>query len=362
MAKTNIDSKNKKTVEAKNILVVLPNWVGDNIMATPTLRAIREGHPGSKITYLIKPYLEDLYSGCSWYDQLIYWPGGKKTRTPKTTMQLIKQLKNEKFDLAILLSNSFRSALACSLGKIPRRVGYDRDGRGVMLTDKLLPDRYNGNFLPISTLKYYLCIADYLACPTENVEMELFTNEKYSKQAKELLQSNGLKIGEPYALLNPGASFGVSKCWPADYYAKVGDYLAEKFSYKVVIIGGPKDLLAMKAVAQKMKNKPIALTNPLSGLGNLKTIVKYSKIMVTNDTGARHYAAAFDKPVVTIFGSTDPRWSQTACPKERKVQLDVTCGPCQKKTCSEKHHKCMRDLTPDLVIAQIDNLLLNAKV
>jgi heptosyltransferase-2 len=345
----------KATVE--KILVVLPTWVGDNVMATPTLRAIRNGFPESRICYLTKPYLEDMYSGCPWYDQLLYWPDGNNNDKPKSGWQLTRQLKAEKFDLAILLTNSFRSALICSLAKIPRRVGYDRDGRGIMLTDKLLPDRYNGRFLPISALKYYLSIADYLACPTENVQMELFTEPECEKEAAALLQQHGLDKNAPYAVLNPGASFGASKCWPAEYYAEVADYLAEKFGYKIVIVGGPKDVPAMRSVAEKMKTQPVALTDPPTGLGILKPLVRWSRLMVTNDTGSRHYAAALGTPVVTIFGSTDPRWSETPYEQERQIQIDVSCGPCQKKACPEKHHKCMVDLKPERVKDQIADLL-----
>jgi len=346
--------------KVEKILVVLPNWVGDNVLATPTLRALRNGFPESRISYLAKPYLAELYGGCSWFDEMLFWPGGK-TGPKVTAIGLIKQLRESRFDMAVLLSNSFRSALTCSLGKIPRRIGYDRDGRGVMLTDKLLPDRYNGRFLSVSALKYYLSVADYLHCPTENYELELFTESKYETEAEEILLRYGVVKDGAYAIINPGASYGSSKCWPAEYFAEVGDYLVGKFGLKVLIVGSPREVPLVKDVAAKMKSKGWAVTDPVAGLGVLKSLVKRSKLMVTNDTGPRHFAAAFGVPVGTIFGATDPRWSETLYSQERQVRIDLSCGPCMKKTCPEKHHRCMKDLKPERVERAIEELLLTEK-
>jgi len=344
-------------ISAERILVVLPNWVGDATLATPALRAIRKGFPQSKITYLLKPYLTELFGGCSWYDELVYWPGRQKGFQSQTALKLLKQIRESKFEIAILLANSFRSALTCSLAKIPRRVGFDRDGRGMLLTDKLLPDRYNGRFLPISAVKYYLSITDYLGCPSDDYHLELFTEPHFDKEAKSLLIRYGLNESDDYAILNPGASYGSAKCWPAEYFAQVGDYLSEKKNLVVIVICGPRETDIARSVVDKMSRRGIALTEPVIGLGTLKSLIKFSKIMITNDTGPRHFAIAFGVPVVTIFGSTDPRWTETLCVRERQVRIEVDCGPCMSRHCPEKHHKCMVDLHPERVIGQINELL-----
>jgi heptosyltransferase-2 len=344
-------------LNAENILVVLPNWVGDNVLATPALRAIRAHYSRSRISYLMKPYLTELFNGCPWYDQLIYWPGKSKGAAPQTILKLMKQIRAEKFDAAVLLSNSFRAALTCSLCKIPRRIGYDRDGRGVMLTDKLLPDRYNGRFLPISALKYYLSVADYLGCRTEDYHLELFTDPQSEAEADGLLLRHGLEKNSDFAVINPGASYGPTKCWPTEYFAEVGDYLYGKFGLRSLIVGSPRETPIVRSVAEKMTNRGIAVVDPVAGLGALKSIIKRSKLLVTNDTGPRHFAAAFGVPVVTIFGSTDPRWSETLYVRERQIRVEVECGPCMKKTCPERHHKCMTDIKPERVEHQIEELL-----
>jgi heptosyltransferase II len=342
---------------ADKALIVLPNWVGDSVLVTPALRAVRNRFPKTKISYLIKPYLSELFGGCPWVDELVYWPGSRKGNPKQTALKLLKHLRDEKFDIAILMANSFRAALTCSLGKIPRRVGYDRDGRGVLLTDKLLPDRYDGRFLPISALKYYLSIAEYLGCRTDDYHLALFTEPKDETEVDHLLVRHQLKPDTPYALINPGASYGSSKCWSPEYFAKVGDHLAGKYGLRVLVVCSPREVEIARSVAAKMSSPGIPLVDPVVGLGPLKSLVRRCKILITNDTGPRHFAAAFGVPVVTIFGPTDPRWSETLYVRERQVWIEVDCGPCMKKTCPEKHHKCMIDLRPERVKQHVDELL-----
>ncbi len=345
------------TVSAKNIVVVMPNWVGDAVMATATLRALRLAFPGAKISLVIRRYLTELMGGCPWWDELIYWPGRTKGFPKQTTLTMLKQLRAGSFDLAVLLANSFRSAFIVSLAKVPLRVGYDRDGRGMFLTDKLLPDRYNGRFLPVSAVKYYMAIADYLGCPTDDHRLELFTEEQFEHEADSLFVRHGLDASKGLAVLSPGASFGAAKCWPAEYFAEVGDALVEKYGLNVMITCGPREQDIGRKVASSMNSDAKALTGPVAGLGTLKALIKRCAILVTNDTGPRHFGTAFGVPVITVFGSTDPRWTETLYVRERAVRIEVDCGPCMKRTCPERHHKCMLDLKPERVLEQVHALL-----
>jgi len=345
------------TMSADNILIVLPNWVGDAVLATPVLRALRKNFDGKHITYLLRPYLTELFGGCPWYDQIVYWPSRKKGFPRQTAFNLIKQLRQERFDVAVLLANSLRSALVASLAKITRRVGYDRDGRGMLLTDKLIADRYDGRLLPISAVKYYMGIADYLGCAVEDCHLELFTEPQFVQEVDSLFVRHGLDAQKAVAVINPGASFGSAKCWPAEYFAQVADAVVEKYGLNVVIPCGPREVAVAKKVVSYMKQPAVALTDPIIGLGTLKALIKRCAILITNDTGPRHFSAAFGVPVVTIFGSTDPRWTETLYPRERSARIEVDCGPCMKRTCPERHHKCMRDLSPQTVLTYVDQLL-----
>lgn len=345
------------TTSAEKILVVVPNWVGDTVLATPALRALQEKFGGSRITYLLRPYLTELFGGCQWYDRLVYWPSRTKGFPKQTTFTLLKQLRQETFDLAVLLANSFRSALITSLAKIPRRVGYDRDGRGMLLTDRLIPDRYNGRYLPISAVKYYMSMADYLACPTGRYDLELFTEPRFEQEVDSLFVRHGLDSAKGVAVINPGATFGSAKCWPVEHFAAVGDALVDTYDFNVVVACSRREVPVAKGVVTAMQRPAVALTDPVIGLGTLKSLIKRCEILITNDTGPRHFAAAFGVPIVTAFGSTDPRWTETLYPRERNAMIEVACGPCMKRTCPEKHHRCMQDLKPQMVVDHVAALL-----
>src|SRR6185436_12948562 len=165
-------------IEASKILVVQPSWVGDAVMATPTLRAIRERFPAAHISYLLRRYVKPIYAGMPWADQLITYRTGKtKAKAGKGFFDLSARLRRGKFDLAILLPNSFKSALICKMSGIDHIVGYERDGRGFLLSDKLLPVKEKGKFVPSPIVKYYLGLAHYLGSAERDLKLELFVNE-----------------------------------------------------------------------------------------------------------------------------------------------------------------------------------------
>src|SRR6476646_2034067 len=207
-----------------NILVVQPSWVGDAVMATPTLRALRELYPQAQISYLLRRYVKDVYTGMPWADKLItYRTGRTKAKAGKGLFDLAARLRSAKFDLAILLPNSFKSALICKMAGIDRIVGYERDGRGFLLTDKLLPVKERGKFVPSPIVKYYLGLAHYLGSHDRNLKLQLFVTEAERREAQTVLERCGLESElerpaasgrAPLILLNPGAQYGAAKCWP----------------------------------------------------------------------------------------------------------------------------------------------------
>ena len=167
------------------ILVVQPSWVGDAVMATPTLRAIRELYPDAHIGYLMRRYVKPLYAGMPWADQLITYRTGKtKAKAGKGQFfDLAARLRAARFDLAILLPNSFKTALICKMAGIKRVVGYERDGRGFLLTDKLLPVKDRGKFIPSPIIKYYMGLAHYLGSRSRDLPMQLFVTEAERREA-----------------------------------------------------------------------------------------------------------------------------------------------------------------------------------
>jgi heptosyltransferase-2 len=347
------------------ILVVQPSWVGDAVMATPTLRAIRELYRDAHIGYLMRRYVKPLYAGMPWADQLITYRTGKtKAKAGKGQFfELAARLRAARFDLAILLPNSFKTALVCKMAGIKRVVGYERDGRGFLLTDKLLPVKDRGKFIPSPIIKYYMGLAHYLGSNSRDLRMQLFVTEGERREARAVLERCGLSpdldrpasagpsggvAGAPVVLLNPGANYGAAKCWLPEYFAELADRLIDERGATVLLSAAPKERPLVEAIKRHMKHAPVDLSNKGTTLGSLKEIVRRCDLMVTNDTGPRHIAAAFDVPVVTIFGPTHPEWTEIYYPKERQVAVKVFCGPCQKKVCP-LDHRCMTRVTPGMV-------------
>ncbi len=347
--------------QPERVLVVLPNWVGDVVLATPALRAIRRRCGSARVTFLLKRPLAEVLSGAPWADELVFWPARfasqSRPERHRGFLGLAAELRDRQFDWAVLLTNSFRSALLVRLAGVRRRIGYDRDGRGLLLTDRLLPPKADGRFVPVAMTRYYNAVARYLGCRDCGEQLELFTTDSEEAAALQVVARAGADGGKPIAVLNPGASFGPAKCWLPARFAEVGDALVREHGAAVFIGCGPKETAIARDVATRMREPAVVLDDPVLGLGPMKALLRRAALLVTNDTGPRHFANAFGTPVVTVFGPTDPRWTETASPRERTVMVQVDCGPCMKRRCP-LDHRCMTRIDSQMVL-QAARALLN---
>ncbi len=193
---------------------------------------------------------------------------------------------------------------------------------------------------------------------------------KERESAERLLERAGLDKGvcrpagaghAPLIMLNPGAQYGDAKCWLPEHFAQLGDRFIDDWGATVLLSGAPRERRILDLVQRHMKHAAIDLSNKGLTLGALKEIIRRCDLMVTNDTGPRHIAAAFDVPVVTIFGPTHPEWTEIGFARERKVSVPVFCGPCQKKTCP-LDHRCMTRISPAMVFDTSAQLLQPAAV
>ena len=285
-------------------------------MATPTLRAIRELYPDAHISYLMRRYVKALYGGMPWADQILTHRTGKtKSKTGKGMFDLAARLRAGKFEMAILLPNSFKSALVCKMANIPRIFGYERDGRGFLLTDRLLPVKDKGKFVPSPMISTYLGLARYLGSKSRDVRMQLFLTDADRREAAEVfaraaidgqLDRPGVAGKPPLILLNPGAQYGAAKLWKAEYFAQLADRFIEELHATVLLSSAPRERQIVDKIRGLMMHSAIDLSTAGMTLGSLKEIVRRCDLMVTNDTGPRHIAAAMDVPVVTVFGPTHP--------------------------------------------------------
>jgi heptosyltransferase-2 len=301
-----------------------------------------------------------------WADQLItYRTGRTKARAGRGLLDLAGRLRSARFDLAVLLPNSFKSALVCKLAKIEQVVGYDRDGRSFLLTDKLLPVKQAGKFIPTPLVRYYMGLARYLGSSARDLSLQLFITDPERRAAAQVLNRAGIDPSihrpgaagrGPLVLFNPGAAHGEAKCWLPEYFAELADRMMEELGATILLAGAPRERPIIQAVRRKIKGSVADLIDADLDLGSLKEITRRCDLVVTNDTGARHVAAAMQTPVVTIFGPTDPQWTEINFAHERKVSVKVFCGPCQKKYCP-LDHRCMTRVTPAMVFNASRDLL-----
>jgi heptosyltransferase-2 len=331
-------------------------------MATPTLRALRMSFPDARITYFGRAIALDTLSGSEWCDDVI----SATTKAPSRTLgqlQLIGSLRRGRFDLAVLMTNSFRTAFLAKLAGIGRIAGYDRDARSFFLTDRIMPPRDDsGQLVPVSAIDYYADLAGVLGVEVSCRQMHLPVTEACEEEADELFRQAGVDSRRPVVMLNPGASGGTSKIWGPDRFAQTADILVETRGAQIIINAAPGEKRIAADVAGRMVNPPVInFAERDNTLGLLKSMLRRTDVLVTNDTGARHIAAAIGSAVVTVFGSTDPLWAKINYARERIVSVEVDCGPCGRKLCDQipgpKYHQCMHNMTAEMVVDAVEQLL-----
>lgn len=316
------------------ILVVCPSWLGDMVMATPALRRLRSAMPGAFIGALVKPGMDELLTGLNLVDEVhvAHWGGvmGPKVAAGK--------IRPRRYDTAVLLTNSFGTALAIRMAGITRRIGYDRDMRGLLLTDKLrAPVKADGSWAMVPAVEYYhrlvsACLGTPDLTQTEIASrpMELATTIENEQAAGAILSRAGVVSGSPMVILNPGGN-NIAKRWPPERYAKLAAWLRGMGpSFTVLLNGSPGEADLIREIALSIPGGDVGVVRlPELGvtIGSLKALVRRCRLMVTNDTGPRHIAAAFGVPVVTLFGPTDHRWTTIptrASAPERILLADPT--------------------------------------
>jgi heptosyltransferase-2 len=332
------------------VVVFCPNLIGDTVMATPFLRALRQSDPRATLLGVIKPQVAPVLDGTAWLDDLIRFdPKGHDARHRAPAVWA--RLRGERADLAVLLPNSFRSALLAWAAGIRRRVGYARGGRGVLLTDRLpVPLDANGRRLPVPAVDSYLAIAHSLGIRVASVRTELATTSHDEAAADRAWSVLGLTPDRPVVCVNTGGAFGPAKSWPVAHFATLARRLAMEAGVRVLVVCGPSERAAAAEIAA-MAGHPdvVSLAGLELGIGLTKACVRRSTLLITTDSGPRHFAAAFDVPVLSLFGPTDIAWTRTYHPHAVHIYHPVSCGPCQQPVCPLGHHRCMTELSPDAV-------------
>lgn len=334
------------------ILVRAPNWVGDVVMATPALRALRRAQPAAEIVVEGRPYLREVLEPLSTVDRFLVDPG----RGLSNLRFRVRNLRKGRFDWAIMLPDSQSSALGPYLARIPVRIGCARDPlRRALLTRTIPTPTEDGVRVPISMIERYLRVTRAAGCADAGRDMQVVVRDEWRARVDERLDAAGL-AHERLLVAIPGASYGSSKLWPAHRFAAACDGIGHEHGLLTVIAPGPGEEDVAQEVAQGMGTAAALLCDPVLTLGELAALLARASLVVTNDTGPRQMAVALGVPAVVLMGPTDPRHSAHHLDRQRVLREEVDCSPCGLKICPIDH-RCMTGLDPQRVIAAADELL-----
>jgi heptosyltransferase II len=343
------------------ILVRATNWVGDAIMALPALRAVRARFPEARIAIVARPYVADIYRGQEICDELISYDPQGTHKGLGGRERLARELRAQKFDVALLLQNAFDAAWLAWRAGVPERIGYARDGRGLLLTKKIpVPKRGE---IPAHEQFYYLELlrrAGWIdSLPGESF-VRLDLSGEHCRQAEETLSSAGARRNAPRIAIGAGASYGSAKCWPPDRFADFVNRFRSHTDADVILFGTAAEQKVSDAIVAEIKGPSIGLVGK-TAIADLPALLSRCQLFVGNDSGAMHVAAAVGLPVIAIFGPTDPHGTAPITPRCTVVQEKPYCSPCFLRRCPIDH-RCMTSVRPEAVETAAIGWLRSAEV
>lgn len=339
----------------KSLVVRCPNWVGDIVMATPVFECLRANFPDATITACVRPYALGILQDAPWFDHIVPC----QDKNLKGLRQLRAALRPLRPEVGLLLTNTTHSFLSFKFAGVPDIYGYRRNLRRFFLTGGPLPQREGGKIKPLPMQDYYLelCRSLGLTLPAAP-RSRLYLSSEHEEQGLARLRAWGVDADDMVIGLNPGASFGSSKCWPEEYFAQLAELLQETLGCKILLLVGPGE----ETIAQRIVDASRAsIINPSTinpggvrvDLAELKPLIKRCNLLITNDTGPRHYAVAFDVPHIVLMGPTNAIYTATNLEQTKVLQRNLPCVPCHKKVCPLGHHACMREITPEAVMQEV---------
>ena len=341
---------------SKRTLIRGVNWIGDAVMTTPALRAIRRARDKDTLSLLVKPWVAPLFDNDPLIDEVLHYTDEHSGVAGK--FRLAKELKSYKFDSAILLQNALDAAVAAFLARIPERIGYGRDGRGLLLTHSL-PHR--GEDRNIHHIDYYLRLLESVAIPPAGSDTWLYLDIDERLKARETLST----LKRPILGINPGASFGSAKMWLPHRFAEVAKNVIEKLDGSVVLFGGPGEVGIADDISGRLhelahEGRIVSMAGKTS-LRELMSLISECDVILSNDSGPMHIADALAVPLVAIFGSTSAALTGPRKPSSHVFSSKLKCSPCFKRTCPDKGLACMESIGADEVFGAIKRAIPSGK-
>lgn len=371
--------------QPRKILIRGVNWIGDAVITIPAVQSVCKAFPDAHITILVKPWVADIFRGIPGIDEIILYD--ERFRGLSGKLRLANKLRKKKFDTAILFQNAFDAALISRLAGIPERIGYKRDGRGLLLTSAIPVTESN---LRQHQVYYYLDLLKSVDIKPSETRPYLPLTDDERKQARETLSSYFSDTGIPLIGINPGATFGSAKRWPPENFSALIIKIITELNGRAVLFGGPGEVeianeivssvrLQMRtnderrttndeeqtrgALQQSADDRRVLVMSGKTNLRELAALISECDVFVTNDSGPMHMASALLVPVIAIFGSTDSTATGPFGEGHKVITKHLSCAPCMQRECPEKHLKCMTDITADEVFDTVkESLAVNKAV
>jgi heptosyltransferase II len=335
----------------KSIFIVGPAWVGDMVMSQSLFKLLKQHYPEATIDVLAPEWSQGLLECMPEVRKSILSPFKHGELRLRDRYRLAKELRTQQYDWAIVLPNSFKSALIPFWAKIPKRSGWGREGRGILLNDARRLDEK----------KYPLMIERFMALGLpESAELPLEPQWPSLQLApglveKTLSQLQIVKPSQPILALCPGAEFGISKRWPPGYYAQVAKAKLDE-GWVVWLFGSKRDGEVAEDIQHKTQRRCLDLTGKTQ-LAEAIALLSLAKAVVSNDSGLMHIAAALQRPLVAIYGSSSALYTPPLSNNVQILSLNLECSPCFQRVCPLGHFKCMLDLQPRQVLETLDLLV-----
>ena len=323
-------------------IIYLPNWLGDMVMATPFLHALRQSREG-QLWAVGKPPAIQLYHGLDLFDRFIPFEG--KGVVP--FLDLVSLVRAVPFDGGIVLPHSFRSALLFFLGSVQGRIGYNRNRRGFMLSSTVEepPDPL------VPTVEHYLRMLGKLGAARTLESPRLCVTDDEERRYDERFT----EVSGAYVAFIVGAQYGSSKRWPETSFSRLADLLAERFDLRVYLLPGKGEETLARRILDGVTHKDRVEVR-LMEVRELKVCLSRAAATVSNDTGPRHVSAALSVPTVVILGPMDERYTAYASDFTHTMGKEMACRPCNKRRC-DRDHACMKEISPEEVARKVGEVL-----
>jgi len=324
------------------ILVFLPNWLGDVVMCTPALRALKKRYPEATITAAGKGACCAVLEGLPWVDRFLPLP--ERPGLIKS-LELRPSLRAGGAEMAVVFPHAFRAAWLAWLSGASTRLGLNRGGRRLLLTHAHPRHRVDGKPVPRYTALEYLEIAALAGAVDDGLGLELAADPAEMAAVKALIEP-----GRPLVGIAPGAAFGPSKRWLPERFAALADRLYQEHGAQCLLMTGPGEEETRDAVLGAATAPLLEYHGGKPSIARLKAAIASVDLLIGNDSGPRHIAIAFGKPVVCIMGSTSPAYTESPWERGEVLRIDVECGPCQKPHCVTDH-RCMTGISVERAAA-----------